>query len=108
MLPVMLAHGARPHLVLRVLPIVLLAVAVAAVADTSVALVLAPAAVLALPLLFRRYPGERVIHRLARRVAPARAPRSVAVPRGPRLLGALVAGLAVPGSGRAPPAAALI
>jgi hypothetical protein len=100
----MSAYTARPHLALRLLAVVLLAVAVVAFAGTSVALALAPAALLALPLLFGRYPGERVIHRLARPVVLARAARRI-VPRAPRLLGARVAALALPGSGRAPPAA---
>lgn len=104
----MSARGARPYLALRLLVIVLLAAAVVALAGMSVALEAAPAAVLALPLLFGRYPGERVIHRLARPVVPACAVRSVVLPRASRLLGARVAALAVPGSGRAPPAAVLI
>ncbi len=108
MLALMPAHGARLHLALRLLVVVLLAAAVAAVAGTSVALELAPAALLVLLLVFRRYPGERVIHRLARRVAVAPAARSVVLPRAPRSLGARVGALAVPGSGRAPPAGALI
>jgi hypothetical protein len=102
------AHGARLRLALRLLPIVVLVVAIAGVAGTSVALELAPAALLVLPLLYGRYLGERVIHRLARRCARARPARSLAVPRAPRLLGARVAVLALPGAGRAPPAAALI
>jgi hypothetical protein len=102
------ARGARPHLALRLLLIALIAIAVVALAGVSVALELAPAAVLALPLLFGRYPGERVIHRLARPVGLVRATRSIVIPRAPRLLGARVAALAVPGSGRAPPAAVSI
>jgi len=102
------AYGARQHLALRLALCVLVAVAVVAVAGMGVALELAPAALLVLPLLLGRYPGERVIHRFAGRVSPVRATRSVAVPRTPRSLGARVAALAVPGSGRAPPAAALI
>ena len=104
----MSARSARPHLALRLLLIALLAIAVVALAGVSVALELAPAVVLALPLLFGRYPGERVIRRLARPVVPMRAACSVVLPRAPRLLGARVAVLAVPGSGRAPPAAVLI
>jgi len=85
--------------------IVLLAVAVLAVVGTGVALTLAPAALLALSLLFGRCPGERAIRRLACRVAVAQTPRPVMPPRRLRSLGA---SLAVPRSGRAPPAALLI
>ncbi len=102
------AKGLRPRLALRLAAIVLLAVAVAAIAGTGAALVLAPVALLALPLLFGRYPGERVIHRMAGRVARERASVSVVLPRAPRLLGARVAALALPGCGRAPPAAIAI
>jgi hypothetical protein len=108
MFPVMPAHGARFGLALRLLSIVALMGAIAAIAGLGVTLELAPAALLVLPLLFRRYPGERVIHRLARRVAAVRAARSALLPRAPRSLGARVAALAAPGSGRAPPAVALI
>jgi hypothetical protein len=86
----------------------LLAVAIVAVAGVGVALELAPAAVLGFALLLGRYPGERVIHRLSRRISRARAALRVVLPRAPRVLGARVAALAVPGSGRAPPATALI
>lgn len=102
------AHGARVHLALRLLVIVLCLAALAVVAGTSVALELAPAALLLLPLLFGRYPGERVIHRLAGRVARPSVARPIVIPRAPRSLGARLAALAVPGAGRAPPAAALI
>lgn len=108
MLRRMPARGARLQLALRLIAIVLLAVSVAALAGASAALVLAPAALLALPLLFGRYPGERVIQRIARRVARSRATVSVVLPRAPRLLGARVAALALPGSGRAPPVAVAI
>ena len=101
------AHGARARLALRLLLIVALVAAIAATAGTSVALELAPAALLVLPLLYGRYLGERVIHRLARRSAPIRPARSIAVPRMPRSLGARVAVLALRGAGRAPPAPAL-
>jgi len=102
------APGARTRLALRLLAVVALIAAIAAVAGTSVALELAPAALLVLPLLYGRYLGERVIHRLARRAPLARPVRSVAAPRAPRSLGARIAVLALPGAGRAPPAAALI
>jgi hypothetical protein len=105
---VMVAHRARAHLALRLFAIVALAVAVVVVAGTSVAIELAPAALLVLPLLFGRYPGERVIRRLAGRIATVHRVRRVCVPRAPRSLGARVAALAVPGAGRAPPAGALI
>jgi hypothetical protein len=108
MFPLMPAHGARFGLALRLLSIVALMGAIAAIAGLGVALEFAPVALLVLPLLCRRYLGERVIHRLARRMAPARAARSVVLPRSPRSLGARVAALAAPGSGRAPPAVALI
>jgi hypothetical protein len=104
----MFAHGARTHLVLRLLLIALVAVALVVVAGTGVALLLAPAASLALLLLFRRYPGERVIRRLAGRVSVVRSTRRIVLPRAPRSLGARVSALAAPGAGRAPPAAALI
>ncbi len=108
MLRRMPAQGARLQLALRLTAIVLIAVAVAAVAGTGVALILAPAALLALPLLFGRYPGERVIHRIAGRIVRKRAPGCVILPRAPRSLGARAAALALPGSGRAPPAAVAI
>jgi hypothetical protein len=106
MLPRMAGHGARLHLALRLLAMVLVAVAVVLVAGTGVALLLAPAVLLAVPLLVGRYPGRRVVHRLARRRAVLiRAVRCAVVPRAPRLLGAHVAALALPGAGRAPPVA---
>jgi hypothetical protein len=86
----------------------LLAVTVGVVAGIGVLLLLAPAALLALPLLLGRYPGQRVIHRLSRRRSIVRRARSVVRPRAPRSLGARVAALALPGAGRGPPAAALI
>jgi hypothetical protein len=92
---------------LRLLVFVLVAVTLAVAVGTSVALILAPAALLALALLFKRYPGERVIRRLAHRVTLARSADRVLLPRAPRSLGARLSALAVPGSGRAPPAAAL-
>jgi hypothetical protein len=106
MFPLMPAYGGRVRLALRLLVIGLVVVAVVGVEGISVALVLAPALLLALPLLFKRYLGERVIHRFTRRAPAARVARSAVLPRAPRLLGARVAALAVPGSGRAPPAVA--
>lgn len=82
--------------------------AAAATGTGHAALALAPALLVALPLLLGRYPGERTIHRIAarragadrpqvlRRVLP-RAPRSIV--RRPRLLATLSAS-------RAPPALA--
>ncbi len=102
------AYGARVHLALRLLLVALCVAAVAVFAGTSVALELAPAALLLLPLLFGRYPGEHVIHRLAGRIARSSVARSIVIPRAPRLLGARLAALAVGGAGRAPPAVALI
>lgn len=102
------AHGARVHLALRLLLVAICIVAVVIVAGTSVALELAPAALLLLALLFGRYPGERAIHRLAGRLALPRPACSTAFPRAPRSLGARLAALAIPGAGRAPPAGALI
>jgi hypothetical protein len=96
------------HVALRLAAIVALAVAVIALAGTSVALELAPAGLLVVALLFGRYPGERVIRRLAASAATVRAVRRVDVPCAPRSLGARLAALAVPGAGRAPPAGALI
>jgi hypothetical protein len=104
----MSAHGARARLALRLLLIVALVAAIAVTAGTSVALELAPAALLVLPLLYGRYLGERVIHRLARRVAPVRPARALAAPRPPRSPRARVAVLALPGAGRAPPVPVLI
>lgn len=103
------AHSARLRFALRLLAIAILVVAVVSVEGTSAALVLAPAVLLVLPLLFRRYPGERVIQRLSRRAETGREarPGRVVLPRAPRSLGARVAALALPGSGRAPPAGAL-
>lgn len=100
------ARGARLQPALRLLLLVAVALAVIALAGTGAALVLAPAAVLLVPLLLGRFPGERVIQRLARRTTPARRTPSLAPPRAPRALGARLAGLAIPGAGRAPPAAA--
>jgi hypothetical protein len=105
---VMAAHRGRASLALRLLAIAVLAVAVVVIAGASVALELAPAGLLVLALLFGRYPGERVIRRLARRAASVRVVRRVCIPRAPRSLGACVAALAVPGAGRAPPVGALI
>jgi hypothetical protein len=104
----MAAHGARVHVALRLVAIVALVGAIVAVAGTGVALELAPAGLLVLALLFGRYPGERVIQRLARPVATVRAIRRIFIPRAPRSLGARVAALALPGAGRAPPVGALI
>ena len=92
----------------RALILVLLALAVLAVAGVGVALEVAPLALLALPLLFGHYPGERVIERLARYVGASRIPGSFSIPRVPRSVGARIAALATPGSGRAPPTAAVI
>ena len=108
MFRLMPVNGVRTHLALRLFLVALCVAAVAILAGTSVALELAPAALLVLPLLFGRYPGERVIHRLAGRVARPSVARSVVIPRAPRSLGARLAALAVGGAGRAPPAAALI
>jgi hypothetical protein len=93
---------------LRLTVLVALVLGAAAVLDASATLMLAPAVLLALPLLLGRYPGERLIHHLARREGPRLAARCAPVPRAPRSLGARVAALAAPGSGRAPPAGALI
>jgi hypothetical protein len=106
--PTMPAYGARTRLALRMLVIVALMALIAATAGTSVALELAPAALLVLPLLYGRYLGERVIHRLARRSPLVRRARTVALPRAPRSLGPRHAVLALSGAGRAPPAAAPI
>lgn len=99
------AYGLR--LAVRLLLVALCVVTVALLAGASVALELAPAALLALALLLGRYPGERVIHRMSRRVAPPHSVRCIPLPRAPRSLGAHVAALAVPGAGRAPPVTAL-
>ena len=104
----MAAHGARVHLALRLVAIVALVGAIVAIAGTGVALELAPVGLLVLALLFGHYPGERVIHRMARPVARMQTGRRSFVPRAPRSLGARVTALALPGAGRAPPAGALI
>jgi hypothetical protein len=108
MLRRMPAQGARLRLAVRLLAVAIVVVAIIGVEGMNVALVLAPALALGLPLLFKRYVGERVIRRLARPVLAAPVVRSRALPRAPRSLGARVAALAVPGSGRAPPAIALL
>jgi hypothetical protein len=103
------ARGAPLRPAVQAILGLILTVALIAAAGATAALVLAPAALLVLTLLFGRYPGERVIHRLRRRPAPARDTGSVLIPRrAPRSLGARLSALAVPGSGRAPPALALI
>ncbi len=101
-------RGTRLRQALQLLVCLIVAVVLIAVAGVTAALLLAPAALLTMTLLFGRYPGERVIHRLARRPGVARAGRSVTVSRAPRTLGARLSALAVPGAGRAPPASALI
>jgi hypothetical protein len=108
MLRRMPVHGARLRLAVRLLAVAIVVVAIIGVEGMNVALVLAPALALGLPLLFKRYVGERVIRRLARPALAAPVVRSRALPRAPRSLGARVAALAVPGSGRAPPAIALL
>lgn len=103
------ADGMRTRLVLRLLPVALCVALVALAGGTSVALELAPAALLVLPLLLGRYPGERVIRRLAGGDdASPRAACCIFLARAPRSLGVRAATLAVPGAGRAPPAAALV
>jgi hypothetical protein len=88
---------------------VIVVLAAVALAGITAALVLGPAALLAVVLLFGRYPGERVIRRLRRRAEVVPDGRSTPVPRRPPwTLGARLSALAVPGSGRAPPAAVLI
>ncbi len=70
------------------------------------ALILGPALLAAVPFLFGRYPGERLLHRLAARPArPRRAPVRPAL-RAPRSLGARRSPLASRGASRAPPALA--
>jgi hypothetical protein len=108
MFRIMPVDGMRTHLALRLLLLALCVVAVTILAGTSVALELAPAALLVLALLLGRYPGERVIHRLAGRAALPPAVPATALARAPCSLGARLAALAVPGAGRAPPATAPI
>lgn len=89
----------RPLLALAVL-----AVACALVGSlvnvSTAAMYLAPALVLALPLLAGRYVGERQLARLARARPPVRRPSDAprrpqrpraVLPRGPRLIGAALA-----------------
>jgi hypothetical protein len=104
----MLAKGMRAHVVVRLLLAALCLVALALAAGTSVALELAPAALLVVALLLGRYPGERVIRRLAAGVALTPVACSISVARAPRALGARLTALAAPGAGRAPPAGFLI
>jgi hypothetical protein len=101
-------RSTRLRQALQLLLCLIVAAVLIAVAGVTAALLLAPAAVLTMTLLFGRYPGERVIHRLARRPARVRATRSATAPRAPRTLGARLSVLAVPGAGRAPPALSLI
>jgi hypothetical protein len=104
----MAADGARARLALWLVAMAGLVAVVVALAGIGVTLELAPAGLLALMLLFGRYPGERVIHRLAARAAVVRAAPRACAPRAPRSLGARIAVLALPGAGRAPPVGALI
>ena len=104
----MRTEGMRLHLAFRLLVLAFCLVALVLVAGMSAALELAPAALLVLALLFGRYPGERAIRRLAGRVALLPVACTTALARAPRLIGARLAALAVPGAGRAPPAGALI
>lgn len=70
------------------------------------ALILGPALLAAVPFLFGRYPGERLLRRLAaRHGGPRRAPAR-AVLRAPRSLGVRLSPLASRGASRAPPALA--
>jgi hypothetical protein len=100
----MAADGMRTRLVFRLLLASLCLAALVLGAGTSVALELAPAALLVVALLLGRYPGEQVIRRLATRSALSRVACSITVARAPRSLGARVTALALPGAGRAPPA----
>jgi hypothetical protein len=102
------ADGMRTRLVFRLLLASLCLAALVLVAGTSVALELAPAALLVVALLLGRYPGERAIRRLAGRVALAPVACSITLPRAPRSLAARLTALAAPGAGRAPPAGLLI
>lgn len=98
-------RGARGRRAWGALWLAIGVVGLTAIAGVGVTLLLAPAALLLAVLFFGRYPGERVVRRLAGGVAVPRAPRRLAPPRAPRLLGRRLAGLAVPGCGRAPPVA---
>lgn len=70
------------------------------------ALMLTPALLAAVPLVLGRYPGERLLHRLARGPAVAgRTPARVSL-RAPRSLGRRLRPLASLGASRAPPALA--
>lgn len=72
----------------------------------TVALLLAPTALLAIVLPFGRYPGERVLHRIRRRATSACRTVAALVPRAPRRLGSTCSALVLPGSERGPPVAA--
>lgn len=68
------------------------------------ALVLGPALLSAVPFLFGRYPGERLLQRLAAGPPrPRRLPARAAL-RAPRSLGGRLSPLASRGASRAPPA----
>ncbi len=98
-----LAH-LRP--ILRLLVVLCALGALGAVDGGGVALLLAPVALLAIVLPFGRYPGENVLHRIARRAAVRRPTVRALPPRAPRSLGSTLSALAVPGSERGPPLAA--
>jgi len=96
--------SSRRRIALLVLAAVLLA---AALACGSAGHELLPALLLALPLMFGRYPGEELLARLTRdRHRPVRPARSAPVPRAPRVLGRRPAPLATASASRAPPLAA--
>lgn len=87
---------------------VLVALVIAAiVVGGPAALVMGPVLLAALPFLVGLYPGERLLHRLARarRVRASGAPAARA-PRAPRTLGRRLTPLASHGASRAPPALA--
>ncbi|HEY4813015.1 MAG TPA: hypothetical protein VIH71_18355 [Solirubrobacteraceae bacterium] len=101
-------NGMRARIAARLLLATLCLVALGLIAGTSATLELAPAVLLVVPLLLGRYPGERLIRRLAGRMTPTPVAYSIVIPRAPRSLGPRIAALAIPGAGRAPPAGALI
>lgn len=100
-------RGAHVRLALGALWLALALLALAVLAGAAAALLLAPAALLLALLFLGRYPGERAVCRLAAGVVVPRAVRRISPPRPPRLLGSRLAGLSVPGCGRAPPVATL-
>lgn len=82
----------------------LLALALLVAVAGPAALMLTPAAALALPLLLGRYIGADALARLGRGPCPGAARRRAALPRAPRDVGGHRWQLALAGGSRGPPA----